>query len=473
MRDDPFSRYSVHGVGIGYKVTAGRQTERLALRFHVACKVPAEQLPPERRIPDSIRVFSSELGREVEVATDIIESPPPTLLAANPEDRLRPVPGGASCSSITYFGAGTIGGWVWDHTDDTIVMLSNQHVFGDTVGGVIIQPGTSDDGQNPQDRIGRVKRSVPIMTYSGRPQPSDCNLVDAAIGEADDSQLFDLTVLNVGPAVYQIGDALEGDAVEKMGQESGHTFGVVTDIDYNSIFTYPEGSAVLCDCLRIVPTDTSQLFSTNGDSGSLIFKQGGQNGFPLAVGLLFGGGGTPPNNWAAASRIGNVFDALDLGPLCEGGCAAFLDALYADQEGGGGIAPARFTLRERGRERAVRFHSGLTGDLQARIMTSVRGRGVVSFITQHRGELLTLMVKDGDTRRAMVAALRPLLVGAITTDDVLARRLTTDDVHRLERLGQVVSGKGSESLQRSIEVLHRLLDGAAGRSLFEILELRA
>jgi hypothetical protein len=120
-------------------------------------------------------------------------------------------------------------------------------------------------------------------------------------------------------------------------------------------------------------------------------------------------------------NIGNVFAALDLGPLCDGGCAAFLDALYGDGGAGSDVAPPSFTLRERRRRRATRFHGGLTGDLQARVKTSLRGRGVLSFVDRHRGELLTLLVKDGDTRRAMAAALRPILVGAITTDDVLGR----------------------------------------------------
>ena len=359
LREDAFSRYWVHGVGIGYKVTGGRETQRLALRFHVGRKMPPDQLPRERRIPESIRVFSAELDRTAEVPTDIIESPPPGLLVSDPEDRLRPVPGGASCSSITYFGSGTIGGWVWDHTDDTIVMLSNQHVFGNNIGGAILQPGSADGGQHPQDRIGQVKRSVPIVAFAGRPQPSDCNFVDAAIGAADNSELFDLTVLDIGPAVYQVADPVVSGAVEKMGQTTGHTFGVITDIDYNLQLDYPEGPAALCDCFRIVPSTTAQLFVSNGDSGSLVFNQTGEDGSPVTIGLLFGGGGLPPNNWGVACTIRNVFDALDLGPLCEGGCAAFLDALYADRDDASrDVAPPTFTLKERARERASRFHSG-------------------------------------------------------------------------------------------------------------------
>jgi hypothetical protein len=159
LKDDPFSRYGVHAVGIGKKIVKNKATRRLALRFYVEKKIRLADLPRERRIPRSFRAFSARQGRTVELPADVIESPPAALHLPDLESALRPVPGGASCSSSTSVGAGTIGGWVWDNTDDTIVMLSNRHVFG-SAGGVIIQPGTTDGGQSPQDRIGTVKRSV-------------------------------------------------------------------------------------------------------------------------------------------------------------------------------------------------------------------------------------------------------------------------------------------------------------------------
>src|SRR5262249_5300295 len=159
---------------------------KLALRLYVTSKVPVARLPRERRIPRSIRFYSSKLDRDVDLSVDVIESPPPELHhPVDLEAAVRPVPGGVRCSAVTNVCTGTIGGWVWDNTDDTIVMLSNQHVFGNTVGGAIIQPGTADQGQSPRDRVGQVKRSVPVHAIVGREDLSDCNYVDAAIGEAD------------------------------------------------------------------------------------------------------------------------------------------------------------------------------------------------------------------------------------------------------------------------------------------------
>ncbi|MFW6195442.1 MAG: hypothetical protein ACOC5M_02860 [Chloroflexota bacterium] len=472
LRSDPFSRFGTHAVGIGRKVRGGQRTDSLALRFYVPCKLPRNQLPPERRIPTAFRYFSADLGRDVEVPTDVIESAPPQL--HSPVDLggvLRPVPGGASCSSITYFGTGTIGGWVWDRTDDTIVMLSNQHVFGNTVGGAIIQPGTSDGGEFPEHRVGEVKRSIPLTPFEGRPVPNDCNFVDAAVGEADSSELFDLTVEGVGPAVYETGVPSEGDTVEKTGQVTGHTVGVVIDADVAVSFPYPEGEVVICDSFMVEPVDSSQNWATNGDSGSLVFLQGPAGEIKPALGLHFGGGGTPPNNWGVECKITNVFAALDLAPLCDAGCAAFLDALFSE-EAGGEVAPPSFTSRERARRRSGRFHSGLALDLQGRLLESRRGRALVRFVNRHRDELLTLVVRHGDTRRSMVAALRPLLAGAVITSEILDRRLDSGDIEGLERLGRVLDTAGSEQLSRSIQVLRRMLEGGEGRSLADLLGLQ-
>jgi hypothetical protein len=477
MRNDPFRRYGAHGVGIGRKEVAGVRTQRLAVRFHVVAKAPLSQLPPERQIPPSFRFRPPGEEQEVDVPTDVIESPSPRL-HVDLESEVRPVPGGVSVSSSVSFGTGTVGGWVWDNTDDTIVMLSNQHVFGNAAGGVIIQPGTADGGVFPASRIGQVKRSVPIVPLGdGRATPDDCNLVDAAVGDADSAELFDLTVVDVGPAVYLTDDPAEGLQVEKTGQTTGHTLGEITDVPYNApIPDYPEGEAVMCDCFRVVPVDEDTLWASNGDSGSIVFLVSGDT-FQPALGLHFAGGGTPPHNWGLACKMQNVFAALDLGRLCDGGFEAFLDALYPEEGAGGGDdramlgSPTSFTTREQRRRRSRRLHSGLSRDVHRRLLATQRGRRLTETVARHRGELLSLLVSDGDVRRATVSALRPILKGATTTTSVLARRLSQQDVRRLEHLAQEVARKGSPQLRQAIESLRTLGEGAQGRSLAEVFEI--
>lgn len=386
---------------------------------------------------------------------------------------------------------------MWDNTDDTIVMLSNQHVFGNTPGTPILQPGSGNAGTT-KDRIGQVKRSIPIIFGIPLPETrANCvNFVDAAIGEADSSELSDLSVLEIGPAVYEITDPIKGLVVEKFGKESGHTVGIVSDVDYNPCIPYPVNNmwiqTVICDSIRIEslsPPEHPGCFALSGDSGSVVFKAGGGSVVKQALGLLYAGFNNddapcdPKVAFGVACKITNVFAALDLAPLCTAGCAAFVDAL-TDPEANDNtegltldhlytpdVSPPVFTNRERQRRRTHQFHAGLANDLRKRVMTSRRGRGLLKFIERHRGELLTLAVRDGDTRRSMVAALRPLFVGAITTTDVLRRTLTEQDIKRLDKLAAVLASTGSSHLCESLKVLQALLDGATDRTLAEILEI--
>ena len=125
-------RRGAHAIGIGRKLVAGRKTDTLALRVYVAEKRPLSELEPEELVPSSVRFLSRKAERESTLQTDVIETPPPRPEAIDPETRIRPVPGGVSggISGST----GTIGGWVWDLTDDTIVLLSNNHVLLNTIG---------------------------------------------------------------------------------------------------------------------------------------------------------------------------------------------------------------------------------------------------------------------------------------------------------------------------------------------------
>lgn len=476
LRDDPFARFGAHGLGVGHKVVGGQPTDRLALRFHVARKLPSSQVPDQRRIPRSLRIVSAEGEPEVEVITDVIESVPPAL-SQDPQSRLRPVPGSASCSSDSGAGTGTMGGWVWDNTDDTIVMLSNRHAWG-AVGGEIIQPGNLDGGQMGADRIGQVKRSIAVIPFNGNPQDADnCNFVDAAVGEADNSDLFAVTVLEIGPAVFDIGDPNLGDELEKTGRTTGHTVGWVTDVPYAASIPFPGvgGDAAFCDCFRIEPLEETEFWGDNGDSGSLVFstETGGddvQVTFKRVLGLYFAGGGQPPNNWGMACKITNVFSALDLGPLCDGGFAAFLDAL-AVTESSDAVAPASFTGRERSRVRSRLASRGIARDVQARLHASQRGRTLATFADRHRAELLALLVRDGDTRRGAAAALRPLLAGAVTSTDVLAHTLTKLDLDRIDKLTRTVSAGASEELRKDLAKIQALAAGATGRSVAEVLEI--
>jgi hypothetical protein len=474
---DWIARFGAHSVGIGRKLVDKKATGTIALRVYVERKQRLTRLSAEP-VPATLDFLSRQDGKTVRLTTDVIESPRPAP-EQDPETRIRPVPGGVS------FGingsTGTLGGWVWDTTDDTIVALTNNHVLLNTIGADTLQQGTADGGSLPGDKIGDVKRSI------SRVNPGT-NLVDCAISDVDDADNVDARVLEVGAAVYAIETPAIDMLVEKFGQTTHHTFGQITDADLETIST--EGFS-FDDQLWIEPAAPSADWSAGGDSGSLVFGQEPVSGeIKPAVGLHWGGSGVN----GVACKIQNVFAALNLTTICAGLFAAFLDSLFETETEGevtaetesrlktiAAIAPeARMrpalpltvTSRARMGAAARRFHAGISRDLEAKLQTSQRGRLVTAFVDENRTALTDLLLKDGDVRRATVAAIRPLVAGATTTTDVLQRVLTAPDLKRLSALADHVARRGGEPLARRLAPVKRLAQNAEGRTPGEILGIK-
>lgn len=294
------NRFGAHSVGIGRKVVQGRKTKQLSLRFYVAKKVPFDSLDTNQLIPESISFRPSWTDKESLILTDIIETPPMHFEQIDPESRVRPVPGGVSGGSGE---TGTIGGWVLDNTDNSIVMLSNEHVFGSTTGIDIIQPGSENGGSSPTDKIGNVKRGIARSSTSP-------NIVDCAIGDPDNTDIFELSALEIGPAVHAIQEGVEDMRVEKYGRTTRHTFGEIEDADWSGTVD----GLTFNDCILIDVTPPSSDWSAKGDSGSLVFSQTPislDSDIKPVVGLHFAGNGTA----GVACKIQNVFSALELTTL--------------------------------------------------------------------------------------------------------------------------------------------------------------
>jgi hypothetical protein len=468
-----------HGVGIGWKLVNGKPTNQLALRIYVSKKLPMPAVPVSERVPEEIRFFSRGANKEKTIVTDVIESPPP-VFEQDPTEEHRPAPGGVSVDGISGT-AGTLGGWVWDTTDDTIVSLSNHHVYGHVAGVDVIQPGPFDGGSTPANKIGDVKRG--IQRLGG----GDINTVDCAIADADSNDLYDLSVLEIGPAVYAIDVPVMDMLVEKFGRTTQHTFGEITDADLETTVS----GLSFDDCCRIDIVPPTADWSAGGDSGSLVFSQtpiAGDSGIKPVVALHFAGpqGGT----FGIVCKIQNVFNRLQLTTLCNGAFEAFLDALFETESLGGVTeasearlrrlatlaargpvlsAPPPFERRARLAAGAERLPRGLARDVQKRLLTTKSGRLITDFVDTHRGELVTLLAKDGDVRRATVAAFKPLLAGATTTTEVLQRVFTKEDLARLDRLVSEVSRKAGSKLKRALRPLSALRATAERKSMAKVL----
>ncbi|WP_156251069.1 hypothetical protein [Pseudactinotalea terrae] len=480
--------FDAHSVGIGPKIVGGEVTSKLALTFYVTHKSAAERLNPATAVPKTFEFRSRLDGASRRVSTDVVESPPASF-ELDPKDRIRPVPGGVSVGPPT----GTLGGWVWDETDDTIVALSNEHVFGHTAGARMPQPGTViDGGSNPADTIGTTKRGIARTT-------TGTNTVDCAIMAPTNEDIYELTVHDIGPAVYALATPVLNLLVEKFGRTTEHTYGRLASVDYMTTLV---SGHTFDDCLRIEPVDPSDDWSAGGDSGSVVFSQtptseGGA--IKPAVGLHFAGGGV----YGVACKIQNVFDELDLTTLCAGAFANFIDSLNASEESLPAIpetvvarrlgvlplttAELPITVSHRspmvswagGFTDAVRRHAaalnptrGLARDVQSRLQGAAKGRVLTDAVDTHRGELLTMLAKDGDVRRAALSALRPITGTAVTTDDVLGRVLGSEDVERLSKLAEIVDRRASNDLRAVLRELRDMLDRSEGRSLAQVFGVR-
>ena len=237
------------------------------------------------------------------------------------------------------------------------------------------------------------------------------------------------------------------------------------------------------------PVAPTTDWSGRGDSGSLVFSQevlDEDSGIKPAVGLHFAGAG----DFGIACKIQNVFSALDLTTLSAGAFAAFFDGMFEAESTGAvseesegrlraisalaagqptSFAPHRFVRREHNRPGSL--FSGMSSELFDRVGLSHRGQSLRGVLGKHQAELLLLLLRSGDVRRATVAAFRPLMAGATTTTDVLERILTAEDLKVFDKLAAEVSRGGSDKLSAGMKVVQSLWDKAEGKSLAEILNL--
>jgi hypothetical protein len=207
---------------------------------------------------------------------------------------------------------GTFGAIVEDGSNQYI--LSNNHVLARTniglQGEAVIQPGLIDQDpvcyKDTLDTVGYLSDFVSIKFRKGASVP--LNEVDAAIAVVEAGKVEpNGVILDIGLVSANTVPAFVGQAVQKSGRTTGHTFGTVSAIDVDVDVTYwkecGKGSQVARFTGQIMITPGG--FSDSGDSGSLIIESGTAdpcNGLPRAVGLLFAGSST--------TTVANPIDAV-------------------------------------------------------------------------------------------------------------------------------------------------------------------
>lgn len=349
--DDP----NVTGVGIGFRRRAGEWTGDPAVVVLVAKKRPAALVSRHRLLPRTVQVDGTTYQVDVLQAgpfssgAEAALAPAATRAANAITERMRPPRQGASISNpIDGKTAGTLGLFVVDDTDDTICLLTCNHVIArmgrGTVGEPIIQPGAYDGGGSA-DAIATLKRWAPT--------PASGTRVDGAIAQLTDQSAYTLDVahdlmppisadhpavamvvagdwfgnnlltrmdatldaldvhLPIGPggpvsetdllcdgATSGLADPQPGMNIEKVGRTTGYTSSTILVIGVRADVSTPIGVITYDDLVH------TQFFSEPGDSGSVAFQGGDGKTF------------TPPSLLPPCIVLGTLSDYYDL-PLTE------------------------------------------------------------------------------------------------------------------------------------------------------------
>lgn len=272
---------NVVGVGLGYKISHGQQTDTKSVMVLVSEKLPTSMLTTGDTLPRTVAKMPTDVvdvGHLFAGGDTAVQDVDAQTLAR----RVRPVRPGYSVGHYKIT-AGTIGAGCYDLSPmpgkpPRYYILSNNHVLANSnqasIGDPIYQPGPIDGG-TAADTVGRLARFVPIK-FDGT-----CNAVDAAVAEVP-FDMLDRDIYWNGYPASAVKAATVGQLLKKTGRTTHFTTGRVTALNATVNVNYGGGN-VAKFCNQIVTTD----MSAGGDSGSLVLDTDNH-----PVGLLFAGSST-------------------------------------------------------------------------------------------------------------------------------------------------------------------------------------
>lgn len=321
-KQDLLNKQNVVGVGFGMKKRRGKMTGEESVVVLVEKKLPVHKVKNKDLVPQSVDKFK----------TDVIEVGQLYFLGER-TTRLRPAKPGVSIGHYKI-SAGTMGAVVRDKDSGKPLILSNNHVLANISNGrdsraqkgdPILQPGSYDNGNRPDDVIGYLERYIPIERGRGKP---DCkvaiaverltnfiihifrqnynfklfkqgsnNIVDCAVARPVSNDDIDPEIIEIGK-VEGVKEAEVGMEIQKSGRTTGLTTGKVVAVSTTVNVNMSENETATFDD-QFVCTPLSQA----GDSGSLVLDMDNN-----AVGLLFAGS----EKATVCNKISNVMNKLSV-----------------------------------------------------------------------------------------------------------------------------------------------------------------
>jgi hypothetical protein len=454
---------NVIGVATGQRQTGGEFTDEICVQVFVQRKLSQDQLSDWEMVPDRVAGYETE-----RIRTDVIEITLPEALQDT--TRYRPVRGGVSIGPESSVSAGTLGGWACDDTDDTIVLLTNNHVISnlDTMPAArrIVQPGRLDGGTLPDDLIGQLKRDVSLTTVANPPTAGlpAVTQVDAAIGTIEVGRQDQ--VVDIGPAVYEVQAPAVNMDVQKRGRTTRQTTnGRITTINGTFNVTYRNRTRLgrIGNTFVVTSTDGNP-FSNAGDSGSLVFNQaeGRVQGTRPVVGLLYAGGtlqdGTPVT---LANDINAVFGALQLSTVCTCVVRAMLRSVFSPRRAADlGVTSTGLLLRFKEQQLRILRESILRATPFGRVLDEL--------VTTRAAEVGSLLTEDEEAFGLAVTLLEPWIY-KFTNLAILEARIDEETVANTERLVRYL-GRKRRHLRPELDGVMQAVQAMAGVPVRRLLQ---
>ncbi len=448
---------NVVGTGTGFRQLRGRFGNEVCVQVFVQGKLDPSELPEWAVVPREVH-----LGDE-RIRVDVIDVG--FVFAAQDTTRYRPVAGGCSIGHQDRVDASTLGGWACDLRDSTIVALTCNHCIANlnvaSAPAGILQPGRLDGGVIPGDLIGSLKRFVPMTV--GTP-PAVVTSVDAAIGTITATRTDN--VLQIGPAIYELGTPALGMAVQKRGRTTRFTTnGTITSVNVQVTVNYGATQGLIGNAFIVTSTD-GNAFANRGDSGSLIFdqRQGRLNNTRPVVGMFFAVSNGGVTTWH--NDINVVFQQLSLTTICDCAIRALIAAIGGARRAAAGAEVADVELREKERQ-LRRFRDQIMAE------TSF-GKKIVELVETEAADLVGAIVEDEEAFGLAVRTFDPW-VSQRTNADVLDAELDPETVANLGRLADRI-GKVKPRLRpqlRAMKASVAAVEGLRVRELLEAGKLRA
>jgi hypothetical protein len=284
--------------------------------------------------------------------------------------------------------------------------------------------------------------------------------VDAAIGTITEPRTDD--VIDIGPAIYELGTPTLDMAVQKRGRTTEYTDnGVITSINVQVCVNYWGGLRGLIGNAFIVTSTDGAAFADRGDSGSLIFDQAPgelEGTFPV-VGMFFAVSNGGITTWH--NDINVIFQQLRLTTICDCAARALVEAISGTSAG----AERGVTRRDFVQEKDLQLRR-----LRARVLRGTAfGKLAEKYLVPETAHLAQAIMEDDEAFGLAVKTLRPWVL-APTNFDILEAELDEKTVENFGRLADRVA-EVNPDLKRKMRTMKRSLSAVKGKQVRQVLRV--